>query len=124
MTAKTRTRSQRLIFSEFERSQLGQVLLEHSDVLVFKLDAAGRIVMASDHTLRALGFSAAELTGRDFFEACAPNEAGRLGQMIHGKSPLLPAHARLELVSKSGATRTYYATAARESDGSPNTSCR
>ena len=33
MTAKTRTRSQRLIFSEFERSQLGQVLLEHSDVL-------------------------------------------------------------------------------------------
>lgn len=119
MTAKTRTRSQRLIFSEFERSQLGQVLLEHSDVLVFKLDAAGRIVMASDHTLRALGFSAAELTGRDFFEACAPNEAGRLGQMIHGKSPLLPAHARLELVSKSGATRTYYATAARESDGCP-----
>ncbi len=113
MRTRTRANSQRLIFSDFEQTKLGQVLLEHADVLVFKLDAAGKIKLASEHTLRELGYVAGELAGRDFFETCAPAETERLGKMILGRAPLLPAHARIELLAKDGRTRTYYCTAAR-----------
>jgi PAS domain S-box-containing protein len=116
MRMRTRKNSQRLVFSDVEQTKLGQVLLEHGDVLVFKLDAGGKILFASENVLRALGLEPAGLEGRNFFEACAPKEQERLGKLILGKSPILPAYARVELLSKDGKLHTFYCTAARSAE--------
>lgn len=116
MVKGLRRTSKRLFVDEFDHLKLGQFLLEHGDVLVFRLDARGRVQFASEFALRELGYSSAEIEGRDFFALLAPAEKERLGKLVLGHAPALPVHARVELRSKSGLAKNCYCTAGREKD--------
>lgn len=117
MPESARRNSKRLVFSEFDHSALGQFLLERSEVLVFHLTAGGRITSVNDFALSELGHDAGDLMNAEFFDLVAPTERDRIGRLILGSNPLLPAHARVELRARDGSTRSYFCTAGRGASG-------
>lgn len=94
MVKGLRRTSKRLFVDEFDHLKLGQFLLEHGDVLVFRLDARGKVQFANEFAQRELGYTSAEIEGRDFFGLLAPAEKERLGKLVLRHAPALPVHAR------------------------------
>ncbi|CAG0961037.1 two-component system, cell cycle sensor histidine kinase and response regulator CckA [Planctomycetaceae bacterium] len=116
MAKGLRRTSKKPFVDEFDPLKLGQFLLEHADVLVFRLDARGKVQFANEFALRELGYTADELERRDFFSTVAPFEKERLAKLILGQATVLPVHARVELRSKSGQAKNCYFSAGREKD--------
>lgn len=57
MAKGLRRTSKKPFVDEFDPLKLGQFLLEHADVLVFRLDARGKVQFASEFALRELGYT-------------------------------------------------------------------
>lgn len=109
---------QRLVFSEFDQSQLGRSMLEQSDVLVFILDQDGSIASANSVVQQRLGYEPKDLAGLDFFAALSVGvESARLARLVKAQPPLLPAHARVELRGHNGVVQSFFCTASFSPEG-------
>ncbi|HRJ79601.1 MAG TPA: PAS domain S-box protein, partial [Planctomycetota bacterium] len=109
---------QRLVFSEFDQSQLGRSMLEQSDVLVFILDQDGSIASANSVVQQRLGYEPKDLAGLDFFAALSVGvESARLARLVKAQPPLLPAHARVELRGLNGVVQSFFCTASFSPEG-------
>ncbi|KAA0218068.1 response regulator [bacterium] len=118
MDAASPVDGQRLVFSEFDQSQLGRYMLEQSDVLVFILGADGLIRYANPVVQQRLGLEPKDLVGLDFFAALSTGvESARLARLVKAKTPLLPAHARIELRGPRGAAHSFFCTASFSPEG-------
>lgn len=86
---------------------LAQDLIQHANVIVIQLDAAGRIVWINDGAERITGYAPADLVGRDWFEVLVPRSRYPYvsEQFARGADAGIPASFENPILTRSGEER-------------------
>jgi diguanylate cyclase (GGDEF)-like protein/PAS domain S-box-containing protein len=85
-------------------------LLEGMQFLAFLVDLEGRIVFCNSALQRALGYTAAEMLGQNWFDLVVPRdqtEARRKGWVEGFPAGAFPPHTQREVVTREGVVRVF-----------------